>query len=479
MAEEHFGFSGPPFKLSPDSKFFFGSKSHNKAMAYLHYGLRQAEGFIVITGEIGAGKSMLIEYMLEQLDRTNVIAANLVTSNLRAKDLLSHVLSAFNIEASGAGRNAELEAFEDYLFDNVNRGRRVLLIVDEAQNLPADTIEELRMLTNISHQGTPLFQVFLVGQPEFRDTLAIDTMEQLRQRVIASYHLDALSPVEVREYIEYRMSVVGWKNNPLFTEEAFAMIAEKTDGVPRRINTLCTRILLFCALERRELINSTIVATVAQELRDEMQLKPEPLKTIDEKSEDQSSPDQIVVPFTGVNVVTPESNDGGYSAHGDEESYVNDDRPKSSDNGYDLGDDAKNVAHDDLSETENQNVATLKDVAAAIAQLAQEKQHRQQLPSTGAATEKKQENSDPVGEKLQPIQAPIEPNEVKKDQSEASSVFDQIHSMRKDLRSAHMSNREVQDAMISFEDSRSNNVVKMKDHLSHAQKIIKQLQSKS
>jgi len=101
------------------------------------------------------------------------------------------------------------------------------------------------------------------------------------------------------------------------------------------------------------------------------------------------------------------------------------------------------------------------------------------LPSTGAATEKKQENSDPVGEKLQPIQAPIEPNEVKKDQSEASSVFDQIHSMRKDLRSAHMSNREVQDAMISFEDSRSNNVVKMKDHLSHAQKIIKQLQSKS
>ena len=269
MYEEYFSFAGSPFRLNPDPKFFFGSKSHNKAMAYLHYGLRQAEGFIVITGEIGAGKSMLIGHLLDQLDRTNVVAANLVTSNLEPSALLSHVLSAFRIEAANAGKSAEIEAFEDFLFDQMNRGRRVLLIVDEAQNLPTRTIEELRMLSNMDYDGTPLFQVFLIGQPEFRGILAKPDMEQFRQRVIATYHLEPLSADETRDYIEHRLSVVGWSGDPSLSDDAHAAIFEASGGVPRKINSLCNRILLYCSLEKLRAINAGVVGAVVADLSQE------------------------------------------------------------------------------------------------------------------------------------------------------------------------------------------------------------------
>ena len=269
MYEEYFSLSGSPFRLNPDPKFFFGSRSHNKAMAYLHYGLKQAEGFIVITGPVGAGKSILIGHLLGQLEQSDVVAAHLLTSNLKAEALLSHVLSAFRIEASGEGRAAETEALEDYLFDQLRRGRRALLVMDEAQNLPSQTLEELRMLSNMDYDGTPLFQVFLVGQPEFRETIQSSAMEQLRQRVIASYHLETLSEAETREYILHRLSVVGWREDPVFTEEAIASIFRETSGLPRRINALCNRLMLYCALEKRHDITAAVVETVLAELREE------------------------------------------------------------------------------------------------------------------------------------------------------------------------------------------------------------------
>lgn len=269
MYEAYFNLSGSPFRLNPDPKFFFGSRSHNKAMAYLHYGLRQAEGFIVITGEIGAGKSMLIGHLIDQLDRTNVVAANLLTSSLEPSALLSHVLSAFRIEPASPGKSAELEAFEDFLFDQMNRGRRVLLIVDEAQNLPLKTIEELRMLSNMDYDGTPLFQVFLVGQPEFRGVLAKPDMEQFRQRVIATYHLEPLAADETRRYIEHRLSVVGWSGDPSISDEAHAAMYAAANGVPRKINTLANRILLYCALEKRHAVDADVVAAVVADLAKE------------------------------------------------------------------------------------------------------------------------------------------------------------------------------------------------------------------
>lgn len=269
MYEERFNLSGSPFRLNPDPKFFFGSRSHNKAMAYLHYGLRQGEGFIVITGEIGAGKSMLISHMLDQLDHSNVAAAQLLTPNLPPQDLLAHILSAYRIEPSGAGKAADFEAFEDFLFDQMNRGKRVLLIVDEAQSLPVDTLEQLRILSNMNYEGTPLFQVFLIGQPDFRDLLADAGMEQVRQRIIASYHLNPLTVEEAQAYVEHRLSVVGWSGAPSFAGGAFQSIHRATGGLPRKINTLCNRLFLYCALENRDQIDAIVVETVAAELEDE------------------------------------------------------------------------------------------------------------------------------------------------------------------------------------------------------------------
>ncbi len=269
MYEEYFRLSDAPFRLNPDPRFFYGSRSHNKAMAYLHYGLKQAEGFIVITGPVGAGKSMVIGHLLDQLNASNIVAANLLTSNIEPEDLLSQILSAFRIEPEGEGRTGEIEAFEDYLFDQLNRGRRVLLIIDEAQNLPFKTLEELRMLSNIDYEGTPLFQVFLVGQPEFRTIMEQPDMEQLRQRVIASYHLENLSQEETRDYILHRLAVAGWREDPTFTDGAFKAIHEETAGLPRRINTLCNRLMLYCSLEEKHQVTAKVVETVCEELKEE------------------------------------------------------------------------------------------------------------------------------------------------------------------------------------------------------------------
>ncbi len=266
MFEERFSFSGSPFRLAPDPKFFFGSKSHNKAMSYLHYGLRQAEGFIVITGEIGAGKTMLIGHLLDQLDRSNIVAANLLTPNLEAADLLSHILSAFRIEAAGEGKASEIEAFEDFLFDQLNHGRRVLLVVDEAQNLPLKTLEELRVLSNMEYDGTPLFQVFLVGQPDFRETMARADMEQLRQRVIATYHLEPMAREETEGYIEHRLAQVGWTGKPAIARDAYDAIFAATGGLPRKIHKLCNRAFLYAAVENLDRIDGSTVEVVLADL---------------------------------------------------------------------------------------------------------------------------------------------------------------------------------------------------------------------
>ncbi|MCB2114056.1 MAG: AAA family ATPase [Parvularculaceae bacterium] len=238
-------------------------------MAYLHYGLRQAEGFVVITGEIGAGKSILIGRLLDQLDRSSVVAATLATPNLTPENLLSHVLSAFRIEPAGESDVAEIEAFEDFLFDQLNHGRRVLLIVDEAQNLPLNTLEELRILSNLEYEGTPLFQVFLIGQPDFRETMARADMEQLRQRVIATYHLTPLSREETEKYIEHRLKLVGWTGAPAIAAEAYDRIFGETGGLPRKIHRLCDRALLYCSVEKIDTIDAAAIGAVLSDLSEE------------------------------------------------------------------------------------------------------------------------------------------------------------------------------------------------------------------
>jgi len=268
--DAHFGFRAPPFRLGPDPSFYFESSGHGKALAYLKYGVYQREGFIVVTGEIGSGKTTLVHKLLESLDPREVTAAQVVSTQLDSYELLRAVCTAFGVPVPGSSKALTLATLEAFFAALAANGRRALLIVDEAQNLGLRETEELRMLSNFQLGGQGLVQSFLVGQPELRHTLRSSSMEQLRQRVIASCHLGAMTQPETRAYIEHRLRHVGWQGVPHIDNEAFSKLHAMSGGIPRRINLLCTRALLACSLREGREISAADVLQVAAELADEL-----------------------------------------------------------------------------------------------------------------------------------------------------------------------------------------------------------------
>ena len=266
MYIEHFRLTGQPFQLTPDARFWFESRTHRKAMAYLGYGLAQGEGFITVTGEIGAGKSTLVQHLLANIDRARLNAISLVSTQVEGDDMLRLAAQGLGIATGAVDKARLLEAVEDRLEQEFRAGKRTLLIVDEAQNLPVSALEELRMLSNFQVAGKALIQIFLLGQPEFRGKLASPGLEQLRQRVIATHHLDAMGADEVEAYVRHRLGVVGWQGRPDFTADAFAAIHAETGGIPRRVNQLANRLMLHAAVEGLETIAADAVNAVAADL---------------------------------------------------------------------------------------------------------------------------------------------------------------------------------------------------------------------
>lgn len=256
-----------PFNLTPDLRFYYRSQSQRRALSYLSFGLSKGEGFVIITGEIGAGKTVFIDYFLKNLAESNAISATISSTQFEADSFLRMVASAFGLRHEGADKAAVFRNLEAFLLGTSRKGIRAILIVDEAQGLPHSALEELRMLSNIYSNGRPLLQVFLIGQPEFRRKLASQGLEQLRQRIVAIHHLTPLSQEETREYILARLNTAGWNHDPEFTEECFLPIYRETRGVPRLVNNLCDRLLWHAFIEEQHEIAREDVELVVDDMR--------------------------------------------------------------------------------------------------------------------------------------------------------------------------------------------------------------------
>ncbi len=269
MYEDFYGLKSKPFQLIPDPKFYFGSKQHSRAKAYLEYGVSRNEGFVVITGEIGAGKTTILRTLIEGLHGSNVVTGHLVTTQLGAEDTLRMVGAAFGFKVKDVPKSELLITLEAFLISQTSQGKRCLLIVDEAQNLSMRAVEELRMLSNFQFGNQALLQSFLIGQPEFREILQRPEMEQFRQRVAATCHIGPLDLAETQAYIEHRLKQAGATDKPVWGEGVFDVIFKATQGIPRRINSVCDRVLLLGFLGNRFELTADDVREVVKELEQE------------------------------------------------------------------------------------------------------------------------------------------------------------------------------------------------------------------
>lgn len=276
MYNTYYGLTAKPFQLNPDPGFYFGSKGHSRAMAYLDYGLSQEEGFIVITGEVGAGKTTLVRSLCRKLSADRIMVAHIANTALDGTDMLRMAAAAFDLPFENISKAALLLRLELFARECAGTGKRILLIVDEAQNLSRQALEELRMLSNMHSSDKPVLQTFLLGQPEFRATLMGEDMKQLRQRVIATYHLGPLDAADSRAYIEHRLATVRWQQDPSISDDAFDAIHAYTQGIPRRINTFCDRLFLMGYLEELHAFGAPEVAKVIADIEQELGEPPDP-----------------------------------------------------------------------------------------------------------------------------------------------------------------------------------------------------------
>ena len=272
MYPTYYKLHSDPFRLSPDPRFCFSHRTYRKAMTYMRHALLRAEGFIVITGQPGMGKTTLINDLLQGQKTDKVKVARLVSTQMAADDLLRLVAYAFELNPEGMDKATILNRVAHYLEQQHQNGRRALLIVDEAQDVNEKALEELRLLTNIQIMGHQLLQIFLVGQEELRDVVSAPSLEQLHQRVIAATHLEPLSVTETKEYIKHRLRRVGWSGNPTISNQAYSMIHQFSRGIPRQINQICSRLLLHGSIEEKDRLGMLDLKIIIEELHEEMLL---------------------------------------------------------------------------------------------------------------------------------------------------------------------------------------------------------------
>jgi general secretion pathway protein A len=278
MYQEFYNLDGKPFQLTPDAAMLFPSKGHKRAMAYLLYGLEQGEGFVMITGAVGTGKTLLIQKLLEEIGHRKVAMARISSANLGGEDILPAVASAFDLPYESRSKETLLQQLKQHLIGLRESHAHALLVVDEAQTLTPTALEMLRILSNLVVKGRALLQVFLVGQTELRSLIIDNRMEQLRQRIIASHRLEPMGEEECLAYILHRLHAVGWNHDPELAPEIFASVYRASSGIPRRINLIMDRLLLHGYLEELHDLDRTALTTVLDEIRDEMPEMPRTLE---------------------------------------------------------------------------------------------------------------------------------------------------------------------------------------------------------
>lgn len=309
MYEAHYGLKERPFQLTPNPNCFFAGKLYKRALAYLQYGLSQGEGFIVITGDIGTGKTTIANQLLARLDANQLVAKQIVTSKLAPDDLLRMVVSVFQLQSRDQSKAGYLEAISNYLTSLAQQNKRALLLVDEAQNLPLESIEELRMLSNFQLAGKPLLQSFLLGQNELNAVIQSPHMEQFRQRIIASSNLTALAADDCQSYVQYRIERAGG-NPAILADECFPLIHQFSRGIPRKINNLMDRVLLFGFLEEKHEFHASDIRQVIDEINGEIANQPF-VTPAENSAPPQTQPVQPQVTVSAVtNEVTPTSQTG-------------------------------------------------------------------------------------------------------------------------------------------------------------------------
>jgi general secretion pathway protein A len=263
MYEAYYGLSGRPFSILPDPANYFPSRSHRAVLALLEHTAAKRPGFIVITGAVGTGKTTLLRRMIMKQPR-DVAIGFIATPHPRFGSLLGRVLQSFGVEVTGVTPLELIEQLDLFLEELSSSGRKAILVVDEAQVLGLDLLEELRMISNVV-VNDQMLQVVLTGQPSLREILQIPELNQLAQRVVMDCELQPLDNVETREYIEYRLNQVGVEDASIFDATAFAAVYEYTGGIPRLINILCEDALIFGSLTQRQQINAEIIRDLALE----------------------------------------------------------------------------------------------------------------------------------------------------------------------------------------------------------------------
>ena len=278
MYKAHFHLSRNPFDLTPDPNCFVPTPRHNEALAALYYGVRRHKGFVVVTGEVGTGKTLLLRCLLRLLENSKDVAyAYLFNSRLSPTDFLQYVLSDFGMPASGRNKCELLLDLSNFLVDRGSKQMTTVLIVDEAHDLSADTLEELRLLSNLETTEDKLIQIILVGQPELDKKLDSNELRQLKQRIALRAQLGALTAQQTKEYIEQRLRIAGADPNapPIFSPEAVDSVYAYSRGYPRLINTICENALIGAYARQLSLVTPGIVDDVAGEFRLEPALVPQ------------------------------------------------------------------------------------------------------------------------------------------------------------------------------------------------------------